>query len=214
MRAQITAAKAMKSHNRPGPPGRAVAAEGDLDQCPKLRLHEARRPAVRFSLKAFCWKVVTLIFIGLVYWTVNAEGIRLSMPVFATPLRKLPVPGFSHLRHWEHTYRLDLAHVFAMFMLFAVFHLLVLMIRIKLFGRDAPGLPNRIDFGLYRRIVFALGTLFVVGDCLLFYVGVRHHAGSWGGANSLVAIVATALYLGGLAFVSFTYVSFQSNSQR
>lgn len=171
-----------------------------------------RRPK-RISIKALLWKAATLAVIGLVYWTINSEGIRLSMPVFATPLRKLPVPGLSYLRHWESTYRLDLAHLFAIFMLFAVFHLLVRMTRITLFGKDAPSLPKRIDFDVYTKIVFALGVVFVVGDVLLFFLGVRHHAGSWGGANFVIAIVASAIYLAVLVFISFMYVVLETETQ-
>ncbi len=213
MHAQITAAKPKSSQRRPPALANTPPREANLDRHPKQFPHEVARPSARFSPKAVCWKLLTLLCIGLVYWTVNSEGIRLSMPVFATPLRKLPVPLLSYLRHWEYSYRFDLAHLFALFMLFAVFHLLVLMTRITLFGKDAPGLPKRIDLDLYTRIVFALGIIFVVGDCLLFFVGVRHHAGSWGGANFLVAVVATTLYLTVLGFVSFMYVVLESESQ-
>lgn len=168
----------------------------------------------RFKFKLFLWTATTLPCIGILYWHIVAAGIRVQMPVFAFPLRKLPLPGFSYLAHYEGAYKLDLANVFSVFLLFAVWHLWVVMQRLYLFGHDPRSRPPSIDHDRYRRIVLSLGIPIVLGDTLIFYCGVADKVDAlWGSSSLFVPIVASAMYMAVLAFVAFVHVVLEIDTE-
>jgi hypothetical protein len=167
-----------------------------------------------FSGKLLLWIGINLPCLGVIYWHVISAGIRVQMPVFGLPLRKLPLPGFSYLGRYEGLYKLDLANIFSVCLLFAVWHLWIVMLRIHLLGDDTRSRPQRIDRDKYRRMVLRLGIPIVLGDTLIFYCGVSDKVDAlWGASSIFVPIVASAIYMSLLAFIAFIHVLLETESQ-
>ena len=76
------------------------------------------------SIKTWLWKIVTFPFLGTIYCSVIADGLRRLVPDLGRPLwRAVPFPGFSQLRYYEGLHKLDLAFLMALLLLFAVWFL-------------------------------------------------------------------------------------------
>ena len=157
------------------------------------------------NFKSVLFTCFVIPILGVIYWIVNSQGIRVSLPIFAMRLHKLPIPGLSYLRKWQNLRDLDLAHVFALFMLVAVWSLSSTVWRLLLYG-DAPS--NRIDPVLYRRCLFSIAAPVIMCDLLMFWRGAADQAGLFGGGG-LIPLAATIGYTGLLAFVSFRHVTLQ-----
>lgn len=167
---------------------------------------ESRR---RFRIRLLLWNCLTLPVVGLIYWVINAEGVRLQIPIFALRLHKLPIPGFSYLKDYEGLYRLDLAHVFAMFLLFAVWHLWIVVVRLLLYGQ-----LNRSDdvqnVSRFLTFVLTLAAIIIGGDAILFYFGLSARVDSlWSTSSGLTPLFATIVYTAVLAFVALVHVQLE-----
>jgi hypothetical protein len=70
------------------------------------------------------WFLLDCLFLpcmGLMYWTVNAEGLRITFPAMATKLYKVPLASLFRLGHWKLFHEIDIAPFFALAMLIVVF---------------------------------------------------------------------------------------------
>jgi len=152
------------------------------------------------------WNALTLPSIGIIYTVVNAQGIRAHMPVFGIRLYKIPLPGFSMLRDYEGTYRLDFAHVFAFILLLTVWCLWIVIVRGLLYGHDEVADP-RFHPTRYFTLVYSLAAIIIPGDAIIFYAGLSDRVDSlWAGPNAFVPIIATVIYMAILAFIGMVHV--------
>jgi len=161
----------------------------------------------RLNFRSFLWTCLVLPCLGVIYWMVNSQGARMKMPVLAIRLWKIPIPGFSHLRGWEGLRQIDLAHIFAMFLLFATWYLSCKVLTALLF--DEVGHNPDTDAVVYRRIVYVLAGIIIPLDVVLFFYGVAEQGG-WGGGG-FVPVFAAIAYAGVLGFCAFVHVNLKNN---
>src|SRR5260221_6126163 len=108
---------------------------------PSARLWPRRERSfqgVAVNRKSVAWKVFTFAVVGIAYIALVSEGLRNLIAAFALRLHKLPLPSFAVLRNYRWSYRLDLAHLFAMLLMIASWFTWVLVLRVYLAGR-VPG---------------------------------------------------------------------------
>lgn len=164
-----------------------------------------------FDVRVFAWNCVSLPCIAIIYWVINAQGLRMAMPIFATRLWKLPIPGVSYLANYEGLYRLDLAHVFALILLFSVWYLWIVLVKTLLYGNYLAPDP-KMNQKTYFCFLFTLAGILTLGDALLFYSGLSERVDTlWGTANPIVPILATIVYMAILAFVALVHVHLQAD---
>ena len=100
-------------------------------------------------------------------------------------------------------YRLDLAHVFALYLLLAVFFLWAWLLRSWL--RPGEEEDDGWDSANYQRLVFGLAVVILGADSFLFYRALSEM--DWGSeAVSVPCVVATVAYVAVQIFVSFVSV--------
>jgi hypothetical protein len=152
-------------------------------------------------LKYWAWQYVVKGVLGIIYISVISDGARILLPDLGKKLSKIPFLGV--LADYEGWHRLDCAHVFAFFMLVAVFFLWSWLIRLWLRPHDGAG--EGWDAQNYQRLVTVLAAVMLCADAFLFYRAVVEM--DWaGGALSLTGIIATAAYVAVQVFVSFVSV--------
>lgn len=151
-------------------------------------------------IKYWMWKLITIAVLGPIYCSVIAEGLRMLVPALGQKLHKLAMPGFAVLGQYQETRRLDLAILFAAFLLIAVWWLWEQVLRILL-GTDRVFQDSGWNADVYKRLVLILGVVVLVADASLFYIAMVQMG--WGGTRfSLAALLATAAYVAVLVFVS------------
>jgi len=161
------------------------------------------------NYKSLLFTVIFIPLLGMIYWIVNAQGIRMSIPIFGMKLYKVPFPGFSFLANYKGLRDLDLAHVFALFMLFAVWYLSVRLLKILLFGYDRQ---DGINAGFDLRFLFCVSAVVILIDVTMFYRGIADQGGLLTGTGGLTPLIATVGYSGLLAFVAYTHLMLQRRS--
>ncbi|MCA9078109.1 MAG: hypothetical protein KDA93_23975 [Planctomycetaceae bacterium] len=144
------------------------------------------------------WHIGSKVLLGLVYFSIIAEGLRQLVPTLGQRLYKLP--GLSFLQDYEATYRLDLAPIFAFFLLLAVWSLWGSLLKIWLLDDDSERYSDS-----HKLLISMLGCTILAADAYLFYTAVAQMG--WSGSFSFSAIIATTAYVGVLIFV--LYVSHQ-----
>ncbi len=149
-------------------------------------------------IKYWSWKTSSKILLGVVYFSIIAEGLRQIVPVLGQRLHKLP--GLSFLQDYEATYRLDLAPIFAGFLLLAVWSLWASLLKIWLLDDDSQQYSDS-----HKLLIATLGSTILSVDAYIFYAALSEYG--WGGMFSFSALIATAAYVGVLIFV--LYVSHQ-----
>ncbi|MCA9077358.1 MAG: hypothetical protein KDA93_20190 [Planctomycetaceae bacterium] len=149
-------------------------------------------------IKYWTWKIFSKFLLGIVYFSIIAEGLRQIVPVLGQRLYKLP--GLSSLQDYEATYRLDLAPIFAGFLLLAVWSLWASLLKIWLLDDDSRRYSDS-----HKLLIATLGGTILTVDAYIFYAAMLEYG--WGGSFSFSALVATAAYVGVLIFV--LYVSHQ-----
>ena len=157
------------------------------------------RAIFRAALYYYTWQLLTKVFLGVVYMTVISEGFRHLIPALALRLSK--VPGLSALDGFEFSYRIDLAHGFAFFMLLSV---CFLWSRILVLWLEPGHHFDEIgwDDEHHVQLILTLGVIILCADACFFYIGVTQT--TWGGSSfSFIAVVATAAYLSVLIWVTY-----------
>jgi hypothetical protein len=86
------------------------------------------------NFKLILFNLIVLPILGLVYWSVNSVGLRLSTSALGVKLHRLPLPGFSVLRHYHGWRDIDLANVFAILQLGLVWVAAVLVMHVMVYG--------------------------------------------------------------------------------
>ncbi len=148
-------------------------------------------------LKYWFWSFIVKGLLGIVYIEIIAEGLRQLVPALGQKLYK--IPGLSFLQNYEETYRLDMAPIFALFLMISVWSLWSKVLEAWLLKE----VPDSVwDHDSYTLFVSILAIAILGADAFLFYFAVTK--AGWGGSSfSFTAIVATSAYLGVLIFVSF-----------
>ena len=173
-----------------------------------LKRYERRRTAGALFMaymKYLAWIVLTKIPLGFIYINIIAEGLRMLVPPLGQKLHR--IPGLAALAQYEETHKLDLAPLFAMFLLVGVFYLWSRLIQLWI----------EADRGAYvdwlgdreTTLVLLLGAVILLADAILFYVAMAEF--SWGSMFSLTALIATAAYVAVLIFVSYVSVNLHND---
>lgn len=161
------------------------------------------------AVKLWIWNGLSIVVLGITYWAVISEGLRVLLPTLGQRLSKLPIPGFSYFGSFEATFRLDLAHGLSIFLFIAMWSLWGLILRYWL-GSDLHFRNSGWeDPEAYKRIVLVLGVVILLADALLFYIAMTQM--SWSGSNfSFVALIASAGYVAILVFVKLVSLNLSS----
>jgi hypothetical protein len=161
-----------------------------------LRLRKTMSQRVTF------WGTNLLImpFVALCYLTISAEGLRQMMGIFSMRLYKMPVPGAGLLRQWDGWNRLDLAMLMAMLLFGAVAYLWIRVFTELLGGGPIYERRNVAPALFY--ILSAMVGIILLGDCAIFYFGLESKAASgWSETPEYIPLVATVIYMAGLALI-------------
>lgn len=159
------------------------------------------------KLKSLAWNVLTLFSLGIIYWTIISEGLRLLMPVLGQKLHKASLPGFSYLDRFEATYRLDLAHGLAVFLFIATWNLWGMVLK-SMLGSDEHFRRYGWNPQAFKRVVMVLGKVILCADAILFYIAMTQMGWS-GTVFSIPALIATAGYVAILVFVKLVSVNLE-----
>lgn len=153
-------------------------------------------------LKQLLW-ILLKVILGVIYVSVISDGLRILLPDLGKRLYKLPIPLLDQLEFDEIGHRLDLAHVFAVVMLLAVFFLWGWLLRTWL--RPGEDEDDGWDHANSQRLVFVLAVVILGADSYLFYRALAEY--DWGSeAVSVPCVVATVAYCAVQVFVSFVSV--------
>lgn len=149
------------------------------------------------------WQVATKLILGVIYFAIISEGLRMLLPTLGTKIHKLP--GLSTLYEYELTHRLDLAHPLSILVLTFVWMQWSSILRMWL-GED--GSFDHLGWQPQRhtQLIVGLGAVLLISDAALFYVALAEL--SWNGSwFSATALLATAAYLAVLIFVTLVSIN-------
>lgn len=167
-------------------------------------------------IKACLWKLIAVVVVGPTYVAVISEGMRLLVPTLGQKLHKLPIPGIGMLKGYAELYRLDIAHMMSIILLFAVWYLW-LKLMVILFDGHHFFRRNPWNPATYTRVIAALAILILGADAALFYYAMTQQMGFMTAKTtlSIPALLATAAYVGVLVFISFVSFNLEhSDSKR
>lgn len=173
---------------------------------------------VRLILFRFAVTPVLLIL----YWFISSDGLRRVIPYTGTRLYKVPLPGLSYLEDFEAFYRLEISHVFVVFLLWAVWKSWVMILRLFLLGSQtfqARYVDTRVPVKphVYMNILICVGCVLLLFDALLFFQGLSAKTTLWGNPQSkpfFVPLIATVLYIAMLLFLAFHEVNLELRYDR
>jgi hypothetical protein len=158
-------------------------------------------------LKLWTWNLFSVTVLGVIYWSVIAEGLRFLVPFLGQRLSKLPIPGFSRLADFEWTHRLDLANAMSVFLFIAMWNLWGLLLKAWL-GTSEVFQKSGWDAETYKTIVLTLGVVVLGADGVLFYIAMTQMG--WAGTRfSLSALLATCMWVAVLVFVKLVSINLE-----
>lgn len=176
-----------------------IVAQGQSFQ-PSAQLRWA---LILAHFRYFAWQLATKTVLGVLYFAVISEGLRLLIPSLGTKIRKLPALGW--FADYEATYQLDIAHFFAIFLLVAAWSLWGSLLRMWL-DIDRLNPTNQI-------LIYVMATVILTADAWLFYLGMAEL--NWGSDSiSSVALIATAAYVVVLMFVTYVGIGLKASIRK
>lgn len=153
-------------------------------------------PLVWATTKYVLWMLASKLVLGTLYLFLVSEGLRRLVPPLGQKLRTLP--GLGWVADYEATYKLDLAHVFALGLMVITFQLWNAVLRMWMRADESSIWDNQI--------VAVAWLIIVPADALVFFTALGQW--SWAGSPfSFVNVVMTAMYVAFLGYAS--YVSIQ-----
>jgi hypothetical protein len=165
-----------------------------------------------FQWLAGHWKVVAinlfaLPILGLIYWTINSIGVRLTFPVMAAKVYR--VPGFGFLRHYYGWQDLDLANIMALGLLAFVWALTVLMMHIFLYGSFCR---EDVNEQFVNKFIPVAGLVLVIFDAVMFCNGIGEQSGILGNDGvSPMQIVLTIGYSTAMLTLAFFHAYLENH---
>jgi hypothetical protein len=152
-------------------------------------------------IKYVCWTILMKFGLGLMSAAIVAEGSRLMFPAMGVKLHKLAIPGFSMLKDYELTYRLDAAFLGAIGVMLFVFITWGYIIDrlIKLENTDVPYFSS-----VGAILVTVAGGALLLADAICLYSGIAEL--SWGGGISFTGILASMTYISIVVLSAFVSV--------
>lgn len=170
-----------------------------------------RRKPLRQLLTFWGANILLMPVVALIYLTIGAEGLRVSLSIFQLRLYKLPVPGAGLLRQYDGFDRLDLSHLMAL-ILFVVVTFLWIRLFHELQSLGAIAQQRTRNPVLFYALV-TICSIILLGDAGLFYVGLASQtSSSWSDTPVYVAPAATVLYFAGLALIGAWHADFAHSS--
>ena len=145
------------------------------------------------------WTISTKLVVIIICQEVVASGIVSLFPEMGKRLWK--VPFFAFLNDFEATHRITLAHCFSIIPVISTFILWSLLLSIYLATASFDEKFKRFHLDRCKQVILIIGTVVIVSDAGMFCAAFSRS--SWGGSKfSATAILATALYVASIAFVS------------
>jgi hypothetical protein len=162
------------------------------------------------KLKALLFKILTLPFVFLVYYTIIAEGFRILIPSSGQKLHKLALPVISYLRQFHGLDKMDIACMLATILFIAVWYLIGINIRI-FFAPKEFFLRTGWNPQHFTLFAHAIGGVMLMIDALCFYLGIVDQlGGAFGGSGfSIMGVLAAIAYTGVLVVLSFIGVNLE-----
>jgi hypothetical protein len=157
----------------------------------------------KFNFKSIAFTCFAVPMLLLIYGIVNSQGMRMAIAILGMKLYRVPLPGFSYMERVKNLRELDLAHVFAFFMLIAVWILSTALVEIMLFGARSN---ERLKTRTHIRFLYCLSAVVLICDVAMFYRGIIDQGGLLDANSSVTGIIATIGYSGLLAFVAYVHV--------
>lgn len=150
------------------------------------------------------WTIASKTIISIVVFGIMTEGLRVLVPPLSQKMFKLPFFGF--FQQYEETHNLDLATLFAVGLIVAVWVLWHEVIEILL------DLDRINEFSPRQVFVLTLGSIILGADAIIFSFGISEMG--WGGGGvTFSSLVATAAYIALLIFSCWVSVNLKSACQ-
>ena len=158
------------------------------------------------ELRYWMWKLFFMVPVGLVYYAVASDGLRVTLPTaFAVKLERLPLPFVHLLADDEFGHKLDIASVLSVILVVGVCYVWERLIEILILNETtlAESQPHTHS-DRKRFFLMLLGPVLLFADAALFFLGVQKHT-SWSASAGgvLPALVATVLYVALIVTAAF-----------
>ncbi len=155
--------------------------------------------------------LIIMPILMVVYATIIADGLRVTLPIFQRKLYTLPVPGLGLLRQYDGWNRADLSIVVSLLLFVALTWLWMRVIsELQGFGTI---LQHREQSPYYFYLVATIAGVIILGDAALFWAGIQaQSAGGWNEVPEFVAPLATLLYTCGVAAVGAWHADHRHSS--
>lgn len=139
----------------------------------------------------------------ILYLSIIAEGLRISLAVLGKPLHKLP--GCSALYNYEMTHKLDLAMIAAIMLLFVIWRAWKhILLRWTEWEPSQSSSADEVAFVRANRrnvLITIVGWVVILGEAGLFYSALAEM--TWGSRGfSFTAAIGTAVYIAVLVFIT------------
>ncbi len=185
-------------------PSRAQIRDAELTRREKREALQPPKHSFDWTLflarvKYWLWILFTKTIVTIIYLEIVSQGI---IHVFEEMGKRFwKIPGFAFLNDYEATHRITIAHVFALIPLIATWVLWWLLLRMYMAPDRFEQMMHRYKHENSRRVVLIIGFIVIVADAGLF--AASFSMSSWGDSTfSATAVLATALYVAVIAFVS------------
>ena len=188
----------------------AFAQPPDDDESTTSNQPLRRRKTLSQQIIFWSTNAVVLPLVAICYLTISAEGLRQMMPVFATRLYKTAIPGAGLLRHYDGWDRLDLSMLMALILFGAVTFIWVRVFMV-LFDYEKLKVWQSKNPILFYMLTAIVGIV-VLGDCVIFFYGLESKAASsWGNTPDAIPVIATILYIAGLALIGAWHADYHNS---
>ena len=155
------------------------------------------------TTKYVLWMIASKLILGTLYLFLVSEGLRRLVPPLGQRLRTLP--ALSWVSDYEATYKLDLAHVFALGLMVVTFQLWNSLLRLWM----RTGSSSIGD----NQIVVLTGFIIVTADAILFLTSINQW--SWTGSSfSFITLLMTAMYVAFLMYSSYLSIKLKQNMEK
>ena len=145
------------------------------------------------------WTIGTKCLVILICEEVVTSGIIYLFPDMGKRLWKVAFLAF--LNDYEATHRITLAHCFVIVPVISTFMLWSLMFQIYLAADRFDEKFKRFQLDRSKQVILIIGVIVIAADAGMFCASFS--MSSWGGSQfSATAVLATALYVATIAFVS------------
>lgn len=185
----------------------AYAPMGDDEKTARPVAALKMRKTIKEQFVFWSLNSVILPIVGICCLSIGADGMATMLPVLATKIHKLPLPGAEFLEGYSGFERLNLAMLASTALFIAV---ALLWVRIFRELQDIGNLrllrnQNPVRYFLLASIAFAV----IAADAGVIFVGLQSQAaGGWSEVPDYVPFAVTGLYMCSLALLGAWHCDF------